>query len=69
MVDGRGMYRILIRKPQGKIQLGGLRRMWVDNIKMELGEIGIDGANCIGLHDSGAQWRTIVITVINFLFE
>jgi hypothetical protein len=42
-------YRILVGKPDRKRPLGGLRRKWVDNIKMDLREIGWDGMDWIGL--------------------
>jgi hypothetical protein len=49
MGEGRGVYRVLVGKHEGKRQLGRPRRMWEDNIKMELREIGIEGANWIQL--------------------
>jgi hypothetical protein len=42
---GRGVYRVLVRRPEGKRPLGRPRRRWEDNIKMDLREIAIDGAN------------------------
>jgi hypothetical protein len=45
MGEGRGVYRVLDGRPEGKRTLGRLRRTWEDNIKMDLMEIGIDGAN------------------------
>jgi hypothetical protein len=51
--EGRGVYRILVGRPQGKRPLGRPRRRWNDNIKMDLREIGIDGVNWIQL----AQYR------------
>jgi hypothetical protein len=45
MGEGRGVYRVLIGKPEGKKPLGRPRRRWEDNIKMDLREIGMDGAN------------------------
>jgi hypothetical protein len=44
MGEGRGAYRVLVGRPVGKRPLGRPRRRWEDNIKMDLGEIGIDGA-------------------------
>ena len=38
--DGRGAYRVLVRKPEGKRPLGRPRRRWEDNIKMDLQEVG-----------------------------
>jgi hypothetical protein len=49
MSEGRGFYRLLIGKAEGKRQVGRPRRGWEDNIKMDLGEIGIDGANWMQL--------------------
>jgi hypothetical protein len=45
MGKGRGVYRILVGRPEGKRPLGRPRRRWEDKIKMGLREIGIDGAN------------------------
>jgi hypothetical protein len=45
MVEGRGVYRVLVGRPEGKRPLGRPRRKWEDNIKMDLREIEIDGAN------------------------
>jgi hypothetical protein len=45
MGDGRGMYKVLVGRPEGKRPLGRRRRRREDNIKMDLREIGIDGAN------------------------
>jgi hypothetical protein len=47
MWEGRGVYRVLVGKPESKGPLGRPRRRWEDNIKMDLKEIGIDGANYI----------------------
>jgi hypothetical protein len=43
--EGRGVYRVLVGGPEGKRPLGRPRRRWEDNIKMDLREIEIDGAN------------------------
>jgi hypothetical protein len=45
MGEGRGVYRVLVGRPEGKRPLGRPRHRWEDNIKMDLREIGIDGAN------------------------
>jgi hypothetical protein len=45
MGEGRVAYRVLVWRPEGKRPLGRPRRRWEDNIKMDLREIGIDGAN------------------------
>jgi hypothetical protein len=44
MREGRGVYRILVRKPEGKRPLGSPRRGWEDNIKMDLQEVGCGDA-------------------------
>jgi hypothetical protein len=49
MGEGRGVYRVLVVRPEGKRPLGRPRLRWGDNIKMDLGEISIDGANWIQL--------------------
>jgi hypothetical protein len=49
---GRGVYRVLVGRPEGKRPMGRPRHRWEDNIKMELTEIGIDGANWIQLAQS-----------------
>jgi hypothetical protein len=65
MGEGRGAYRVLVRRPEDKRPLRRPRRRWEDNIKMNLGEIGIDGANWIQLAQDRVQWRDFVSTVMN----
>jgi hypothetical protein len=65
MGEGRVVYRVFVGKPEGKRPLGRPRRMWKDNIKLDLREIGIDGANWIRLAQDRVQWRAFVNTVIN----
>jgi hypothetical protein len=65
MGNGRGAYRVLVGRPECKRPLGGPRRRWEDNIKMDLREIGIDGANWIHLAQDRLQWRACVKTVMN----
>jgi hypothetical protein len=67
MKEGRGVYRVLIGRPEGKRPLGRPRRRCEDNIKMDLGEIGIDGANWIQLAQDRVHWRAFVNTVMNLL--
>jgi hypothetical protein len=62
MVEGRGVYRVLVGRP-----LGIPRHRWEDNIKLDLREIGIDGANWIPLVQDRVQWRALVNTVMNLL--
>jgi hypothetical protein len=55
----------LVGRPEGKRPLGRPRRRWGDNIKMDLREIGIDGANWIRLAQDRVQWQAFVSTVMN----
>jgi hypothetical protein len=65
--SGRGevLTRFLVGRPQGKRPLGRSRRRWEDNIKMDLREIGIDGANWIRMAQDRVQWRAFMNTVMN----
>jgi hypothetical protein len=65
MGEGRGVYRVLVGRPEGKRPLGRPRRRWEDNIKLDLRDIGIDGANWIRLAEDRVQWRASVNTVMN----
>jgi hypothetical protein len=65
MGEGRGVYRFLVGRPEGKRPLGRPRRRWEDNITMNLREIRIDGANWIRLAQDRVQWRAFVSTVMN----
>jgi hypothetical protein len=65
MGEGRGVYRVLVGKPEGKRPLGRSRRRWEYKIKMDLREIGIDGENWIRLAQDRVQWRACVNTVMN----
>jgi hypothetical protein len=63
--EGRGVYRVLVGKPESKRLLGRPRHRWEDNIKLDLREIGIDGSNLIRLAQDRVQWRAFVNTVMN----
>jgi hypothetical protein len=65
MGEGRGVYRVLVGRPEGKRPLGRPKRRWEDNIKLDLREIGIDGANWIRLAQERVQWRAFVNMVMN----
>jgi len=65
MGAGRGAYRVLVQRPEGKTSLGRPRCRWEDNVKMDLGEIGIDGVNWIQLAQERVQWRAFLNTVMN----
>jgi hypothetical protein len=65
MGEGRSVYRVLVGKPEGKRPLGRPSRRWEDNIKLDLGEIGIDVANWIQLAQDRVQWLAFVSMVLN----
>jgi hypothetical protein len=69
MGEKRNAYRLLVGKPEGKRPIGRLRRRWVDNIKMDLLEMGWDGVDWIGLAQDRDKWRTLVKAVMNFWFH
>jgi hypothetical protein len=63
--EGRGVYRVWVGRPEGKKPLGKPGRRWEDNIKIDLREIGIDGAKWIKLDQDKVQWWASVNTVMN----
>jgi hypothetical protein len=63
--EKRNAYRILVGKPEGKRRLGRPRSRWMDNIKMDLREIGWGGMDLIDLVQERDQWRALVDTVMN----
>jgi hypothetical protein len=65
MGEKRNSYRILVREPGGKRPLGRWRRRWVDNIRIDLGEILWNGMNWINLAEDRDQWRALENTVMN----
>jgi hypothetical protein len=65
MEAGRGVYRVLVGRPEEKRPLGRPRRRWEDNIKLDIREIGIDEANWIRLAQDRVQWWAFVNTVMN----
>jgi hypothetical protein len=60
MGEERGVCRVLVGKSESKRPLGRPRRRWENNIKMDLTEIEIDGANWIQLAQDRVQWRAFV---------
>jgi hypothetical protein len=64
MGEGRGVYRVLVGRTEGKRPLGRPRHRWEDNIKMDFREKGIDGINWIRLAQDRVQWRAFVSTVM-----
>jgi hypothetical protein len=63
--EERGVYRVLIGRPEGRRPLGRSRHRWEDNIKMDLREIGINGVNWIQLVQDRVQWWTCVNMAMN----
>jgi hypothetical protein len=63
--EGRDICRVLVGKPAGKRPLGRRRRRWEHNIKMDLKEKGIDGANWIRLTQERVRWRVFMNTTMN----
>jgi hypothetical protein len=62
----RGMYRVLVRKPEGKRPLERPRRRWEDNIKIDLQEVGGGGEDWMELAQDRDRWRALVGTVRDF---
>jgi hypothetical protein len=61
----RNVYRLLVGKPEGKRPPGRPRRRLIDNIKMDLLEIGWDGVDWFGLAQDRYRWRALVNSVMN----
>jgi len=65
MGERRGVYRVLVGKPEGKRPLGRPRRRWEDNIKMNLQEVGFRGMDWIELAEDRDSWWALVNAVIS----
>jgi hypothetical protein len=65
MGEKRNVYRLLVGKPEGKRSLGRPRRRWVDNIRMDLVEVGWGDVDWIGLAKDRNRWRAVVNSVMN----
>jgi len=65
MDQERGVYRVLVGKPVGRRPLGRPRRRWVENIRMDLQEVGCGYVGWIGLAQDRDRWRTLVSAVMN----
>jgi hypothetical protein len=65
MGEKRNAYRLLVGKPEGKRPLGRPRRRWVNNIRMDLGEVEWGGVDWIGLTQDTNRWRALVNSVLN----
>jgi hypothetical protein len=64
MGEGRYVYKVLVGRPEGKRPLGRPMRSWEDNIKTDLTEIEIDGANLIRLAQDRVLWRAFANMVM-----
>ena len=62
-----GVYRVLVGKPEGRRPMGRPRCRWVDNIRMDLQEVGCGYTDWIGLAQDRDRWRTLVSAVMNLL--
>jgi len=65
MGNRRGVFKVLVGKPEGKRPLGRHRRRWEDNIKMDLQEVGCGGMDWIELAQDKDRWRALVNAVMN----
>jgi hypothetical protein len=65
MGEKRNVYRLLIGKPEGRRPLGRPRCRWIDNIKIDLLEIGLSVVDWIGLAQDRYRWRALVNVVMN----
>jgi hypothetical protein len=63
--DRRGVYRVLVGKPEGKSSLGRPRRKWEDNIKTNFQEVGCGGMEWIELAQDRDRWRALMNAVMN----
>ena len=66
--ERRGVYRVLVGKSERKRPLGRPRRRWVDNIKMDLQEVGKGVIGWIHLSQDMDRWRVLVNAVLNIRF-
>jgi hypothetical protein len=62
---GRGVYRVLVGKPEGRSPLGRPRRRWEDNVRRYLQEVGWECEDWIGLAQDRDRWRALVSAVMN----
>jgi len=68
MGEEKGVYRVLLGKPEGRRPLGRPRRRWVDNIRMDLQVVGCGYMDWIGLAQDRDRWRTFVSAVMKLPF-
>ena len=65
MGEGRSVYRVVVREPEGKRPLGRPRHRWEDNIKMDSQEVECEGMDWIDLAEDRDRWRTLLNAVMN----
>jgi len=65
MGEARWVYRVLVGKPEGRRPVGRPRLRWVDNIRLDLQEVGCGYMDWIGLAQDNDSWRTLVSAVMN----
>jgi hypothetical protein len=65
MVEGRGVYRVLVGKPEGRRPLGRLRLRWEDNIRMDFREVGCGCVDWMELAQDRERWLALVSSVMN----
>jgi hypothetical protein len=63
--EKRNAYRLLVGKPEGKRPLGRPRRRWMNNIRMDFGEVGWGDVDWIGLAQERNRWRAVVKSILN----
>ena len=63
--ERRGVYRVLVGKPEGRRPLGRPRRRWEDNIRMDLREVGCRCVDWMELAQDRDRWRAVVSAVMN----
>jgi hypothetical protein len=68
MGEKRNVYRLFVGKPEGKRPLGRPRHRWIDNIKIDLLEMGLSVVDWIGLAQGRYRWRALVNSVMNLRF-
>jgi hypothetical protein len=66
--ETRNAYRFLVGKPEGKRPLERPRRRWVDNIRMDLGEVGLVEVDWIDLAQDRNRWKALVNSILNLRF-
>jgi hypothetical protein len=66
MGEGRGVYRVLVGKPEGRRPLERPRRRWEDNIRMDLRGLGCGCVDWMELAQDRDRWRALVSAVMNF---